>query len=355
MTLFNIQTESVKSNGRYNAAGKPIFDTIKTLERVGSTNLPNVRSVANVFDGKFTTRNKLRKFFFDVQALDEVVIQYPLYMSYGAVVQLLRFLVKQRVEITFFVHDINSLRLSKDSTIKGIGHTNNPRRSLQNELHLLSYASQVIVPTLAMKNFLSDHGLSKPYAVLNLYDYLDGSKALGASDDVVTVPQNIVFAGNLTKAAFLAQVKPSYDISYQVFGIQPQNFQLSPFVDYLGAFPADELVNHFKPGFGLVWDGNSISGVSGVLGNYLRYNSPFKASMYISAGLPIIVWNESAIAEYVKHNNLGIVASSLNDAEKQIHLLTVSDYNSMRENINHLARLMSQGEMALTAFKARSD
>ena len=52
--------------------------------------------------------------------------------------------------------------------------------------------------------------------------------------------------------------------------------------------------------WGLVWDGNSIDTCSGNFGEYLRLNAPFKFSLYLAAKRPVVVWRESAMAEYVR-------------------------------------------------------
>ncbi|GEL38635.1 beta-1,6-galactofuranosyltransferase [Lacticaseibacillus paracasei subsp. tolerans] len=352
MSIYHIQTESIFSDGKYNAAGKPVMDVISILNGSGIIDLSNVRQVATLFGGKLATAKSLKNFFDVVNSHDTVVVQYPLYMSYIAVIQLIKLLRKRNVNLIFLVHDINSLRISGSSEMRGIGHTRDPQKSLKNELRILKQATGIIAPTNSMKLFLESHGLSCNFSVLGLYDYLDSPNSLDdESSSELQVPQNIIFAGNLTKAEFLSKIRSPKDFQYQVFGIKPNNYTLSKDVSYEGAFPSDELVTHFKPGFGLVWDGDSCETVTGVSGEYLRYNSPFKASMYLESGFPVIIWENSAIAQLILQKNIGMAVSSLSDAEERIRNLSIDEYRLMKDNVRRLSMELSSGNMTRKALE----
>ena len=50
---------------------------------------------------------------------------------------------------------------------------------------------------------------------------------------------------------------------------------------------------------GLIWDGASDSSDEDIgMKNYTRYNNPHKLSCYMAAGLPVIVWEKSAISKF---------------------------------------------------------
>ena len=71
--------------------------------------------------------------------------------------------------------------------------------------------------------------------------------------------------------------------------------------------------------FGLVWDGDSIYGMNGSLGNYMQYISHHKLSLYILAGLPIIVSCSAGSAPLVKRYKIGFCVSSLLEINNKIN------------------------------------
>ena len=80
-----------------------------------------------------------------------------------------------------------------------------------------------------------------------------------------------------------------------------------------GFMNADDFIKQVRGNFGLVWDGDSLEECHGDFGSYLKYNTPHKASFYLRAGLPIIVWKESAIAPLVEEKGVGFAINSLKE------------------------------------------
>ncbi len=105
----------------------------------------------------------------------------------------------------------------------------------------------------------------------------------------------------------------------------------------------DELPAALEGGFGLVWDGDSAETCSGVFGEYLRYNNSHKASLYLAAGLPLVVWKESAIAHFVVDKQCGIVVDSLHNLQKVLDELTIQDYNELLDNARYVGVALREG------------
>ena len=80
-----------------------------------------------------------------------------------------------------------------------------------------------------------------------------------------------------------------------------------------GFMNADDFIKQVRGNFGLVWDGDSLEECHGDFGSYLKYNTPHKASFYLRARLPIIVWKESAIAPLVEEKGVGFAINSLKE------------------------------------------
>ena len=77
-------------------------------------------------------------------------------------------------------------------------------------------------------------------------------------------------------------------------------------IHYIGAFDPEELTQKMQGSFGLVWDGTTCDTCDGLSGSYLKINNPHKFSLYLSSGLPVIVWDQAAIADFVKKENVGL-------------------------------------------------
>ena len=82
---------------------------------------------------------------------------------------------------------------------------------------------------------------------------------------------------------------------------------------------------------------------SGDYGMYLKYNDPHKVSLYISSGLPVIIWKEAAVAKLIQQHHAGILIESLSEIDKVLSKISQDDYYQMRMNTLKLARLMRKG------------
>lgn len=121
-------------------------------------------------------------------------------------------------------------------------------------------------------------------------------------------------------------------------------------VEYRGKF-LPEQTDAIKGKYGLVWDGDSISSCTGDFGKYLHFNSSHKISLYIRANLPLIMWNQSSLADFVLTNKIGIVVSSLENLGDEINKVQDREYMVFVKNIKRLSEKLSNGEMFLTSLK----
>ena len=112
---------------------------------------------------------------------------------------------------------------------------------------------------------------------------------------------------------------------------------------YCGSFLPNIIPYNLNGSFGLIWDGDTVSECTGLMGEYTRYNNPHKLSMYIAAGLPVIVWKESAIARFVIDNNIGLTVNNLTEIEGYIKKLDNNDYNDFLRNIKKLQKEVCSG------------
>ena len=113
----------------------------------------------------------------------------------------------------------------------------------------------------------------------------------------------------------------------------------------------DELPGALEGSWGLVWDSQSVDSCIGPTGNYLRYNNPHKASLYLSSGLPLIVWADSALAAFVRDNRVGICIDSLKELRRLIDRISSKEYAEMVANSSRLAENLRSGYYTRVAME----
>ncbi len=270
-----------------------------------------------------------------------IVIQFP--QPYTGIIEkaLFKYILKacgyfsQRT--TLLIHDILSLRF---------GFNPYP------DIEVINSAKFAIVHTNKMSSWLRANGCQTELIILEAFDYLcnvDGESVPSYSEKV-----KIAIAGNLSveKSGYIGQLK-SIDIgtaSFQLFGKLTDELKVTgEQTFYNGVFAPDD-PGILNAHFGLVWDGDNIETCSGFLGKYLEYNAPHKLSLYLTLGIPVIIWDKAATAELIEKNNAGILVSSLHNIKEELKKLDESKYLDMVAGANKLKKRMREGEFLLNAI-----
>lgn len=184
---------------------------------------------------------------------------------------------------------------------------------------------------------------------LKIFDYLQ-------KGDTCPKPEfakQITIAGNLDtqKCAYIAQLQKLKLVDIQLYGSNfDEKMMQCDNIHYGGSFPPDEISQKLTKGFGLVWDGTSINGCQGDAGQYLRYNNPHKLSLYLSCGLPVVIWEGAAEAEFVKENGVGITTDSLLEFEKEVMSLSEAEYDRYAANVQKVASKLRRGQFLTDAL-----
>ncbi|WDF83078.1 glycosyltransferase [Lacticaseibacillus pabuli] len=155
----------------------------------------------------------------------------------------------------------------------------------------------------------------------------------------------IDYAGDLSQANYLEHV--AADLPFNVYGVAPgdkgeawsdaKQLRLHPRAD-------PEAVGYILNGaFGLIWYSTSYPGVTGVLGEYMRYNTPAKLGMYLAANEPVIIWRGAAHAEFVAQQGVGIVIDQLDELPRLLANVTPADYDRLHQNAKRIGRAVRNG------------
>ncbi len=288
----------------------------------------------------FSIRAKLSRFYFLVKTIlnlkpaSLIVIQFPLYARMNKLlVQLLPLL--KRAKIIYIIADIDGLKDDDHSL-------------LQKEIRSFKKVRYFIVHNNNMRQWFLSTVPEGKFSLLYFFDFMAPYCFKPRSKTNI-----IAFAGNLSKSLFLEQLHQinSEPLQFNLYGpgfTALMNDQKN--ISYKGQFEPYTLPQLLQGSFGLVWDGNSIDGEGGSIGNYMRYITHHKVSLYILAGLPIIIYEKAGAAELIKQYNIGFTISNLFEIEQKIKLLTDNDYQQMILNMRGLAEKISTGKFLENAL-----
>lgn len=209
--------------------------------------------------------------------------------------------------------------------------------------HIVKHCDAAIVHTAPMKKWVENKYGCMNVTELGIFDYIAERYPLEIPK--FGPPYKVVFAGRLDKSVFLNKLNwPASQILLQLYGpgLHADLYEKS-FVKYMGCCSPDELPDRIAGcHFGLVWDGESTDTCTGSLGEYLRFNSPYKLSSYIASGLPVIVWNGMAMAEFVRREGVGIVVESIANVPAALSAIDEVSYDILRKNVRRIqARICS--------------
>ncbi|WP_226396573.1 sugar transferase [Haemophilus sp. Marseille-Q0026] len=336
MKKYQIVELSTEHNHAGSKAVRDVFDVAKKLGYEAEV----IRTATNIDSlwGKIRRQALFFidwfKIYFSITPNSLVLIQTPYHHK-----QLIRNWVlsklkrDKKVKFISLVHDVEELRKSLYNNY------------YKNEFNfMLSIADSIIVHNDTMKAFFIKKGIPENKLVsLKIFDYLMDKEATSKN---VIFERAISIAGNLdiNKSAYIAQLG-KLGIIVHLYG---PNFSHSleqyQDIQYHGSFPASEIPNQLNSGFGLVWDGNSIDTCSGDFGEYLQYNNPHKLSLYLASGIPVVIWDKAAEADFVRKHNLGICVSSLSELKDKLEQISEKNYQEMIKNVANISTLLRYGE-----------
>ncbi len=271
---------------------------------------------------------------------DVLIYQHRLYVS-RLLPNYIEKIKQKGIRLILVIHDLETLRKGIEGVVKADESLNTLLEGT-----IFRQFDAVICHNEKMKAYLLSLGYNEQQVVcLEIFDYLSDCKVDHPEKKNET--PSIATAGNLasTKSGYLYRI---YDgthnagLTLHLFGLNFEDTQNSKMV-YHGSFPAAELPAALEGDFGLVWDGLSAETCTGHVGEYLRYNNPHKTSLYLSSGIPVIVWKEAAICDFVLREKVGIAVSSLYEAEDAIRAVSEEDYTQMCHNARQLSEKLRSG------------
>ena len=348
---YFLKEEFLKDSGARNAGNKARNDVEEIVKREGYQ--PLLLTVEDWYQMGTVKAQRhkakaLSKAFAQLKFGDQLLIQFPMLHHSFFTTRLVRKIQRRGVQVYFIIHDLEALRYANLDTVP-LKHK--IRVHLQ-ESSLLKVADGVIAHNPIMKSVLVDKGIVADKIVsLSIFDYLipNFQEKIGLSKN-----QPIIVAGNLAqeKAGYLYALPE--EPAYNLYGVGFDESRALANETYFGSFLPDELPAALEGGFGLVWDGDSAETCSGVFGEYLRYNNSHKASLYLAAGFPLVVWKQSALSHFVLENGCGIAVESLHHLSQAIEQLDDKDYQDLVEKTKYIGKKIRDGFFLTNALNKLS-
>lgn len=226
--------------------------------------------------------------------------------------------------------------------------------SAEQEIKRLNHSDCLIAHNPVMKEWLEENGCKRPVVVLGVFDYLSDKEPEDKA--LPQPPYRVLYAGTLSPEKnkylyLLEDYMRNYTFSLYGKGFDEERIKDKNKFSYKGFVSSDNLVASADGDFGLVWDGNSIDYLDGPRGNYMRYNNPHKFSLYIRCGLPVIVWEQAAMAPFVREYNIGFCISSLTDLDTLLPAITQEQYAEMKANTLKVSKKLADGYYFKKAFE----
>ena len=314
---------------KYTASSKAKYDCEKIAEKLGYANIGLRRAyIGNKFVGQLYTIVSNVISFLRMPRNGVVFLQYPVAMYKWQML----FAKRRNNKVITLIHDLNALRGVCDDELRHIERTD-----------------VLIVHTSSMKKWCESHLRRKEIVVLEIFDYLQDGQH-NAKREFSAENKTVCFAGNLGKSPFLDKLELQ-NTRVELFGIGIGDRRLPKCCVYKGCFAPNELSRHLTSMFGLVWDGKSVETCSGAGGEYLRMISPHKLSMYLSSGLPVFVWKESAMADFVIKNGIGYAIGSLPEIDSIMESIDCDTYNKLLANVEKIKERLTSGYYLTQAIK----
>lgn len=261
---------------------------------------------------------------------DMVVLQYPVKKYFSLVCRMAH---GRGARVIALIHDLGSMRRKK--------------LTVAHELSRLMHADYVIASNATMQQWLMEQGYSHPTGHLQLFDYR--SRAVSGPRNAAASLPRLVYAGALAqrKNTFLLQMADEAR-NYQlvVYGNREglPGLEDSSNVTIRGFLSPEEFIAGVEGEYGLVWDGDSLESCTGSFGEYLRLNSPHKASFYLRAGLPLVVWRHSALAPIVESEGIGLVIDHIGQLNSLLPSVSPDHYRKLCENVDRVSHRLATGQ-----------
>ncbi|EHJ57473.1 hypothetical protein HMPREF9318_01132 [Streptococcus urinalis FB127-CNA-2] len=223
------------------------------------------------------------------------------------------------IKVILFIHDIIPLMFKSNEYL------------IDKTIETYNKADLLILPSKKMETELRRWGLkTKKILIQHLWDHPTQLWL-----DIPPYAKKCHFTGSSERFTFVKDWRYSNPLFY--YGLD--QFDYSDLnVSHQGWKSDTELLQTLahEGGLGLVWSQKSDV-------DYYEWNASYKLSTYLAAGLPVIVQDNLSNHEWISRNGLGMVVSSLEEANERLEQLSPEEYQVMCKHVQFFRPLVTQG------------
>ncbi|MBZ6003204.1 glycosyl transferase [Leuconostoc gelidum subsp. aenigmaticum] len=302
---------------------KPRTDIVKAATSIDNRIFKKMSFSSPYIDEEDWIRNQLKNYESLIFPGDVIIWQYPKY-SPKLELAVIKWAKKRNILIVALVHDVTMIRTDTNKLKK---------YNLETDKEVLQSFDVVMLP-LHFINALKDFGVNLNNIIeIAPYDFLYNQVITPASYQKL-----VVYAGSLAKFPNLDQI----DFDLIIYG--EKNFSSvvfdQPHIKNGGFVEATDLPAKLSSGYGLIWDE---ADNDPYLQQYTQWNWPYKFSLYMVSGLPVVAWRESAIADIIMQKNVGVVISKLSELRDMLDSISEERYQQMANNAANFGKQLAMG------------
>ncbi|MBZ4032874.1 nucleotide sugar synthetase [Ligilactobacillus salivarius] len=226
------------------------------------------------------------------------------------------------LNIIIFIHDIRPMMFLTEQI------------NMPSYIELFNVANYLIVPSKNMAQYLGEKGVTTPMVTQYLWD----SNKEMVFQEVPKLKKQINFIGSDAKFMISRNFPINSDVTLDLYGRKNDEMVRAENINYHGFFDEYNLLHELhRGGFGLVWTEDMY------WREYMRYNTSFKISTYLRAGIPLIVHESISCRKMIEDNHWGIIVNSLAEAVEKVKAMTVEEYNSYVKAIQEVKYSLENG------------
>ena len=217
------------------------------------------------------------------------------------------------------------------------------------EMDLVGAADVILAPNEGSIKYMKEHGIKSEMIPVKVWDYLMDTNP--AKEHVLPKKVwKIAFVGNLGKSVFLRDLNRAEvdfdNVEFHLWGggCDTSMWDGYKHVVYEGSVAPDELPAKIAScDIGLVWDGDTIFTLDGIIGNYLSFCNSHKFGCYLGSGLPVAVCSKSGGAYFVRESGCGVCIDSLEELGGALASIESEGYSRMLENVKAVSEKIRRG------------
>lgn len=329
-----------KGNGSHDASGKAMLDVFAIMDQCG---------VKKVFGIPKDKSKLLRVLDFPILVLyclfvfkkeDKCIYVFSENALKIKIINSLRKIRKYKT--VCLINDIVASRTCNIYDDKNWG-------KVKPEMDLVGAADVILAPNEGSIKYMKEHGIKSRMIPVKVWDYL--MDANPAKEHVLPKKVwKIAFVGNLGKSVFLRDLNRAEvdfdNVEFHLWGggCDTKMWDDYKHVVYEGSVAPDELPAKIAScDIGLVWDGDTIFTLDGIIGNYLSFCNSHKFGCYLGSGLPIVVCSKSGGAYFVLESGCGLCIDSLAQLGDVLSMLNERTYGEMIENVKLVSEKIRSG------------